>query len=268
MLLVPMKVKGFTLFVFLAFSCVAAQDGLPPPASQSLDSLYTAAARGNISLDSLLTGNYTTENKVSSRKFKTNFRNDYKGPEFDYTTVKPRESMWKKFQRKLSEILRSLFGELNPGKSMQVTGIILRIFAIVVTGFLLYFLLRFLISKEGGFFFRKKNSKVEIAGTEIHENIHEINFPETITKHERSGDFRSAVRYRFLLVLKQLSDKNVINWTPEKTNKDYIAEIAESRLKEAFTDLVYIFDYVWYGEFPIDEISYKHFKEKFGAVNI
>ena len=151
---------------------------------------------------------------------------------------------------------------------MQVTGIILRIFAIALTGFLLYFLLRFLFSREGGFFFRKKNSKVEIEGAVIHENIHEINFPETIAKHERASDFRSAVRYRFLLVLKKLSDRKVIDWTPEKTNKDYIAGIAEPRLKETFTDLVYIFDYVWYGEFPIDELSYKHFKEKFEAVNI
>ena len=97
----------------------------------------------------------------------------------------------------------------------------------------------------------------------MYENIHEINFPESILGFERSGDYRSAIRYHFLFVLKKLSDKKRINWNPEKTNKDYVRELKADHLQEEFSKLSYIFDYVWYGEFSIDEESYEKFKEQY-----
>ena len=121
------------------------------------------------------------------------------------------------------------------------------------------------MGKEGNLFFGKKNKKVEINAEELHENIHEINFPESIAKFERQGDFRSAVRYQFLFVLKKLSDKKQISWNPEKTNKDYLMELKAEHLKNEFSGLSYIFDYVWYGEFSIDEQAYLTFKNQYQA---
>ena len=80
-----------------------------------------------------------------------------------------------------------------------------------------------------------------------------------------AGDYRSAVRYQFLFILKKLSDKKLINWNPEKTNKDYAAELKAPHLKNDFSNLSYIFDYVWYGEFSIEEQSYQKFKNKYQA---
>ncbi|MEI7487385.1 MAG: hypothetical protein WCJ72_08235 [Chryseobacterium sp.] len=54
-------------------------------------------------------------------------------------------------------------------------------------------------------------------------------------------------------MLKKLSDKKSINWNPEKTNKDYVTELKVPNLKNEFSNLSYIFEYVWYGEFSIDE---------------
>ena len=100
---------------------------------------------------------------------------------------------------------------------------------------------------------------------ELHENIHEINFQESIKDYERNRDFRYAVRYQFLWVLKILADKNIIEWNPEKTNRDYMSEIKEKQLQGKFRDATKIFDYVWYGEFEIDENSYHKMKEKWSV---
>lgn len=124
------------------------------------------------------------------------------------------------------------------------------------------------MGKDGNLFFGKKNKKVNINAEELHENIHEINFPESIAKFEREGDYRSAVRYQFLFILKKLSDKKQINWNPEKTNKDYTAELKNIDLKNEFAGLSYIFDYVWYGEFNIDEQNYLKFKSQYQAFKI
>lgn len=249
----------YLIFFILFSSLFVAQRYEQPPAAVKVklkDSAY-------IPTDSLLKIKPETNNITFPKNFRENFQNRYKGPEFDYTTVKPRESMWQKLKRKIRKLLESIFGEIDQTKTADYAEIIMRIFAVIVIGFVLYFLIRFLLGKDGNFFFSKKNKKIIIADTELHENIHEINFPKTISEFEQKKDFRSAIRYRFLWILKQLADKKLIEWNPEKTNRDYFAEIKSDSLKNHFGKLVYIFDYVWYGEFEIDEKSYQNFAGKF-----
>ena len=120
-----------------------------------------------------------------------------------------------------------------------------------------------MVERKGNLFFAKKNTKLEIPVEDVVENIHEVDFPETIAKYERQRDYRSAVRYHFLWILKQLTDKKIIEWNPEKTNKDYIAEIQKADIKQGFKEIALIFDYVWYGEFKIDELKYRELEYKY-----
>lgn len=258
-----MRRKFLFLSALFLLSALPAQE--PVTGSKLMDSIVIDRRAGNPAADSLLRSHTSTDNVVYPKEFSKDYRERYNDPDFKYSSVKPRESVWQQFLKKINEILDYLFGELNPGKAMGITGIILRILAVGLIAFLLYFVLRFLISKYG-LFSAKTNQPVVINGTEIYENIHEINFDETIRGFEQQGDYRSAVRYRFLKVLKVLTDKNLIKWNPEKTNRDYISEINDLRLREDFTDLVYIFDNVWYGEFSIDEGNYKQFRVKFDLV--
>lgn len=232
----------------------------------TVDSLYTTGHYHNmLRADSVLAKNPVSENTVYPKEFKKNVPSRYKGNEFDYTVSKPRESFWEKLMRKIDRIFRSIFGETVFEKSSKVTVALVRLFAIILVGFLLYFIIKYILGKDGNFIFGRKNKKMNLNVEELHENIHEINFPESIAKFEHSGDYRSAVRYQFLFILKKLSDKKLINWNPEKTNKDYVAELKAPHLKNEFFDLSYIFDYVWYGEFNIDEQSYQKFKNQYQA---
>ena len=76
----------------------------------------------------------------------------------------------------------------------------------MVLGFVLYILISYFISKEGNFLFRKNKKTISIEYEEIIENIHEIDFKEKLMNAEKNKDFRSAIRYQFLNVLKKLSD--------------------------------------------------------------
>ncbi|WP_415325366.1 DUF4129 domain-containing protein [Chryseobacterium sp. MMS23-Vi53] len=259
------KIFAFLLFFFsVDFSYAQTENDPPPPVAEVyVDSLNTGHYKNMYRADSVLSKNPVTENTVYPKQFKENLPSRYKGAEFDYTTVKPRMSFWEKLMNKISKILESIFGKTVFSNSSNFAGILMRLFAILLVGFLLYFIIKYLINNGSLSFFGKKNRKVEIRDEELHENIHEINFPETILKFEKSGDYRSAVRYQFLFILKKLSDKKLINWNPEKTNKDYVAELKVPHLKNGFYDLSYIFDYVWYGEFNIDEESYLKFKNQY-----
>lgn len=229
------------------------------------DTVATIHYNNMYAADSVLEANPVTENTVFPKKFKENLPSRYKGKDFDYTTSKPRESFFEKLQRKIMQLIQSIFGETSLETSSQVTKVIIRLFAIILVGFLLYFIVKFLINNNGLSFFGKRNKKIEIYEEELQENIHEINFPQSIARFENDGDYRSAVRYQFLFVLKKLSDKKLILWNPEKTNKDYVAELKAAHLKNDFHNLSYVFDYVWYGEFSIDEQSYQKFKNQFQA---
>lgn len=250
----------------MSFSFCFSQNEASPAVSVKADSVFYSN-KDLLPADSLLQNNYVTENTVSPKNFKPNFRNSYKGEEFSYTTIKPHESLWDRIMRKMGRVLESIFGKMDSQKASNYTEIVLRILGIIIVGFLLYFLIRYLVSKDGNLFFSKRNKKINISEGDIHENIHEniheINFPETIAKYEREKDFRSAVRYRFLQVLKNLSDQKLIDWNIEKTNKDYVKELKDETRKQNFKELAYIFAYVWYGEFKINEEDYQQFKNKF-----
>ncbi len=256
-----MKFKFYVFFLFLNFTFAMAQIVTPEPSA--IDSSFIYGEDEYISSDSGLKTIPITNEVVFPKKFAEKFQSKYKSEEFDYTTIKPRESLWEKMKKRIAEIMRSIFGEVDPLKTSNYAEIILRFFAIIIIGLVIYFLLKFLLGKDGNYFFGKKNKKLNVADQDLKENIHEINFPNSINEFERKKDYRSAIRYQFLFVLKKLSDKKLLEWNPEKTNKDYLAELKNKNQKSNFKELVYIFNNVWYGEFEVDEKSYSRFKEKF-----
>ncbi len=263
-----MNFKLVFLFFLLFSASFSAQEELPPEVSVEVDSLVPNYGDGMLKADSILSEKYLTDNKIFPKEIQPNLRNKYKGEEYNYATIKPKESLWDRMKRRIAKILYSIFGDVDIQKTGDITFIVLRIFAIALVGFLLYFLIKYILSKNGNFLFSKKNQKVNIRDENLAENIHEINFSEEISKFERQQNYRYAVRYQFLNVLKKLSDKKLIEWLPEKTNRDYISELINSTQKEEFRELSRIFDYVWYGEFDINENNYKHFKNIFNAFKI
>lgn len=256
-----MKIKSHLFFLIFSISFFSAQEGqIPVP--KILDTLSTTKA-DMLPADSILIKKYQTENAVYPKNFTDKFQEKYRGKDYDYSTLKPHESLWERIRRNIAKIFRKIFGDIDLMTANRYTLNFLRFLGVLAMAVVLYFFIKYLMSKDGNFFFGKKNRKVAIREGEINENIHEINFPEIITKFEVEKDFRSAIRYRFLHVLKRLSDKNKILWMPEKTNQDYAVELKDSTLKRSFLELAYIFDYVWYGEFSITENDYQYYKSKF-----
>ena len=258
-----MKFKLIFFTFFILFSSVSAQEGTLPVIVKTVVDTLHQSKENMLPADSILKGNYNTENPVYQKSFVPDFQKKYNSKDFDYQVLKPHESLWERIKRNITKILRKIFGDLDPLTANRYTFNVLRIMGVVALAFILYYLIKYLNSKNGNFFFGKKNKKLAPTSGEIHENIHEINFPELIMKYELTKDFRSAIRYRFLYVLKILSDKNKITWMPEKTNQDYILELEDENSKMQFLDLAYIFDYVWYGEFSLSQSDYEYYKEKF-----
>ncbi len=133
---------------------------------------------------------------------------------------------------------------------------------------LAFLVLIFAISKLFGMnftnlFYNKREINRAVEYETIEENIHEIDFNTLIEQAISQGSYRKAVRLYYLKTLKKLSDKEIIDWQKNKTNTDYRYEIQQSNHASAFSEITTIFDYIWYGEFPVDQDLFTQTENKF-----
>ncbi len=112
-------------------------------------------------------------------------------------------------------------------------------------------------------FSKKHDLKEDIFDEILDENINELNFEELIAKNIQDKNYRYLIRLYYLQALKQLSDKNLIDWQNYKTNREYFYEIENERTKHSFGEITKLFNYVWYGHFEISEENYKDFEQQF-----
>ncbi|MNK83634.1 hypothetical protein D3C87_1034540 [compost metagenome] len=253
-----MRLRIFLLLIFSLFGTFAFSQYEEPEEVVIVDSMDYETVY--ISADSLVKTNYSTDNALHPKNFTPNFKSKYDGDDFNYEAQKPKESLLDLIKRKIAQLF---FKNIDPNKASTYTINLLRVFGISIIAIILFVLRRYLMSKDGNFLFGKKNKKIKISAYDIEENIHEINFPQSILKFEKENNYRSAIRYHFLFSLKKLADKNLINWNPEKTNRDYLKELKDKNLQEDFRRVIYIYDYIWYGEFDTHEKDYQHYKTYF-----
>ena len=101
----------------------------------------------------------------------------------------------------------------------------------------------------------------------VEENLKEVNFETLIEDALKEKNYRLATRYLYLKSLKLLTNKDIIEWHYDKTNSEYLNEIKNENTKSVFKRISYIYDYVWYGEFPIDEAVYNKNISDFEKIN-
>ena len=104
-------------------------------------------------------------------------------------------------------------------------------------------------------------------GLSEEENIiRNENIDDLIQQAVADKNYRLAIRYSYLLILKLLSEKDIIAWELQKTNSDYLDEITKENLKTPFKASTRLYEYVWYGDFLIDEPKYQKAALAFNAL--
>lgn len=99
------------------------------------------------------------------------------------------------------------------------------------------------------------------------ENIHEIHFGDQLDAALQQRNYRLAVRLLYLQTLKHLTDRGLIDWQPNKTNRSYVYELSNPSIRRDFETLTRQFEYVWYGEFPLSAERFEPLREAFQKFN-
>jgi hypothetical protein len=95
------------------------------------------------------------------------------------------------------------------------------------------------------------------------ENIFDINYQREIEKAVNARDYRLAVRLMFLRLLKQLSQKKIIEYKQERTNLDYLSQLNSTGYYNDFFRLTRNYEYVWYGKFDVSRETFGVIKNQF-----
>ncbi len=114
-------------------------------------------------------------------------------------------------------------------------------------------------------------SRKQINSEPDEDSMQELNkvsaYDALIAEAEIKSEFNLATRYLFLRTLKNLADRGFINFTAEKTNKEYLKEMEAHNYYDEFRELTRDYEYTWYGQFLIDKGKYEKLKGEFRFFN-
>lgn len=134
---------------------------------------------------------------------------------------------------------------------------------VIIIGAFVAFLVTYLSGSNINLF-RKKNVIItEHDPEEMPEDIFAINYQKEIDKAAATGNYRLAVRLMFLHLLKNLSERNIINYKQDKTNFDYLSELQATSWYQPFFKVTRNYEYSWYGKFEINEDGYRWIQKDF-----
>lgn len=129
---------------------------------------------------------------------------------------------------------------------------------IVIVGAFMAVLMIYLTNNNVGLFRRKSKVLID-PDEEMTEttDIFSINYQKEIEKAAANGNYRLAIRLMFLKLLKQLSDKQIIHYTQDKTNFDYLLQVHPTPYYKNFFRITRHYEYSWYGHFDVNEQTYR-----------
>lgn len=200
--------------------------------------------------DDLFSTREIVEKQRRDRTFKPNLKSRYNTKEFDYSNQK----------KKLKEVKPNMALINFIGNLLYFLGIIVIVVIIVLV-------IRALLL-DGGFSRKGKKQKglYEIVDEKL--NFNDVDYLSLVNQAVKSGELKFAIRYYFLAYLQQLNKEQIIEFNPDKTNREYRYEIADIKMRNEFDVLSRIFEYCWYGERDLTEEQFNHAAVNFKQVLI
>ncbi len=135
------------------------------------------------------------------------------------------------------------------------------LFYVLLGALLLFVLYKIIVENQLFLFYSspKKKSGELLLETELMQEDMEGRILEAESKEQ----YREATRYRFLRVLQQLNNRNLITYDAQLTNADYLRQMKQHPSIKELKMLIRVYEYVWYGEFEPDAGQYASIKEMF-----
>lgn len=95
------------------------------------------------------------------------------------------------------------------------------------------------------------------------DDIFTTDLKAEILKAEQKQNYRLAIRFHYLHLLKLLSHHSIIKYTHDATNMEYLTQLYGQPFYKDFFKVTRDYEYAWYGETEVNNEQYKNVVEEF-----
>ena len=195
----------------------------------------------------------TETDSYKERKFDPERLERYRNnPDYRYERAVPEPPKPPKEKERVKYNAPELTAPKMSSPNVNFAGIVKVLFWVLIIGAAVFLLVQLLNVRFKGLVKKKSDEAVDIEEVIDVEDIANMEFEDPIKTAIDAGQFRKAVRLLYLKSLRELQDRSMIQWKREKTNRQYLRELGNKQIRPLFQDITFIFEYIWYGEFPVD----------------
>ena len=230
--------------------------------------IFLLSSIGIFSQQDTLIINYDSS-QIEQKKFDLDQIEKYRvDKDFNYEEKKQKTGFFTKilnwFKRILERFFEWLLGVERASGAVEA---FLSVLPYMILAVILYFLLRFFLRIDANSLKMAQNKKVMITLNEEDQLIKNEDIKRLINDAIEAKNYRLAIRYYYVALLQDLTAKELIEWQQEKTNEDYIKELKEETIKKEFIRTTLLYDFVWYGNFNINEPQFLRAQTAFEKLN-
>lgn len=98
------------------------------------------------------------------------------------------------------------------------------------------------------------------------DNLFTTDLQEAADKAAEKGDYRLAIRFSYLLLLKTFSENGLISYGTDTTNSEYLAQLYSRPCYRDFFNVTRSYEYAWYGEMPVNKQQYESVVSDFSSL--
>lgn len=194
------------------------------------------------------------EGTINKRYYNEGKLDVYKGQEaFDYAEVESGKSVIQKYWDLLVRYVKNSFNKGVNGKAFQYF-----LIAFAIIG-----LVWFLMKKESINILSRKNTSLKKYVEELDIRVDEDILLTKLKEFEKNKEYKEAVRYTYLLLLKTLDEKDIIQWKEWKLSTDYELELTNGVFSNGFLEMTRYFNFGWYGNRNISDEMYSEVRNTY-----
>lgn len=97
-------------------------------------------------------------------------------------------------------------------------------------------------------------------------NIFTTDLREAARKAAEKEDYRLAIRFCYLQLLKTFSENGLISYGADTTNSEYLAQLYSRPCYKDFFTVTRSYEYAWYGEMPVNKQQYETVLSDFSSL--
>lgn len=122
----------------------------------------------------------------------------------------------------------------------------------------------FMQSKVGN-----KDSKVPLAAESMPDVLEDLPQETDLERFLRlsleAGDYKTAIRILYIMIIQRMHEHNWIIWKKDKTNRDYLNEVRPRPSYSQFRDITLVYEIIWYGDNEISGTEFNKLKSLFDS---